>query len=139
MTILLNLDREEANIMLAAADAAHAIINARVQRVDPGGHIKTALGMSETKLQRVKRQLSTPSVLSWEKLPDDVRGKIFMAMEDLLSSNGEVEQAAFFDKLTSAILTNGVVNENPDQPAKERARSQNKSRAQKPQKKRAAR
>lgn len=121
MAMLLHLDEEEAQIMLTAADAANAIISARAKRVDPDGALGRSLGMSETKLKRVRSQLQNPYNLDWDELTDKQRDEIFVAAEHLLSCDHELEQAACYSKLVAMMLQSGQKHEADNRTRAERA------------------
>lgn len=102
----LDLDDEQAAILMAGLDCADAILQARIARVDPDGKLSDALGISQQKTQQIRLQMQGSSLGSFADLSDDDRLKLDFAAKTLSRSHTEPELAAAYDMLLAIVIKN---------------------------------
>lgn len=92
MTVVLHLDREQADLIDAALSFAVAALDTRAKRVDPGGVVSEAHRLQEIKLQQVRMQMAAPPLATYSSLSKANRSRIDRAFEAWPTLQSDLER-----------------------------------------------
>lgn len=101
-------DEEQAALLAAAADMAHAALAARQVRVDPEGVISKSLEMSRVKTKGLLDQLEGPALTGWQELTASQRSQAIAIMRVMASEASEYDKVALWPKLQAFVLLRGA-------------------------------
>lgn len=102
--ILLQLDTEEADLLMGAAAMAQAAMDARAARIDPDGMISKSSRMSAFKLAGVRRQLDLPPLPEYDQLPIKQRALVLKLCQLMIEPERTVERNIVWTKLRGIVL-----------------------------------
>lgn len=100
----LNLDTEQAEILLDAADTAVRFLMHRAKRLDPEGIVSGAAKLQAAKLQNVKDQLSRPPVEALADLHPMQRGPLIAAAKILAGDYQDPLKELAFREIRAIML-----------------------------------
>ena len=112
MTKHLNLDDEQAAILLDAADTAVRFLGYRANRLDPDGVVSGAAKLQANKLQNIKDQLGRPAVTTLADLHPLHRQPFMAAIKVLAEAKDEHIREMAFTQIR-AILLNPMHRDTP--------------------------
>lgn len=96
---LITVDDEGVDLLEAAAEMAHAALDARARRVDPDGLISTSVGMSRIKTADVLKQLRMPPLGRFTDLPIKERHACENICNLMLAAETDDQKNELFDQL----------------------------------------
>ena len=100
----LNLDTEQAAILLDAADTAVRFLGYRAERLDPEGVVSGAAKLQANKLQNIKDQLSRPEVNLLADLHPLHRNALMVSVKVLADAKDETIREMAFRELRAILL-----------------------------------
>lgn len=100
-------DAEQAALLAAAADMAHAALAARRERVDPEGVLGKSLEMSRIKTEGLLNQLQGPALAEWQDLNADQWKSVLAIMGAIINADSLQTRIALWPKLQAFVLLRG--------------------------------
>ncbi len=102
---ILELDDEQGQMILIALEASNALLKARFHRVDPDQMLSNSFLLQQHKIEQIAYQLQTGRVAEWKDLDLAQRTMILLIMANALQAEGEDQEALYYDKLVSIMLS----------------------------------
>lgn len=101
---VLDLDSEQAMIVVAAMEAANTILSARLHRVDPDGIISNSVIFQQHKINQLREQFKLGSLATYTQLDPEARARALHMAKALGDATDETTREAVYDHLKDWIL-----------------------------------
>jgi hypothetical protein len=102
---ILELDDEQGQMIVIALEASNALLKARFHRVDPDQMLSNSFLLQQHKIEQIAYQLQQGAVAQWADLDLAQRTMILLIMANALQAEGEAQEALYYDKLVSIMLS----------------------------------
>ena len=102
---LLNLDNEQAEMLLDAADTATRFLRYRSARVDPEGLLSAAAELQERKLQHVRLQLQRPLAGAYSEMAPAMQSLAIAAARSFAAADSDEVRDIAWKKLVGVMLS----------------------------------
>lgn len=102
---LINLDSEQAMILVASLEAADKILAARLHRVDPNKILSDSVRMGQIKLENIRAQMESGSIAQWEDLTPVQKRKFHAFIKEWQPGVDPLVYDALYSAITNTVLS----------------------------------